>query len=229
MSHIRQAISPLRSGIAIAAFAAITAITSAPAEASDDGKIVVSSEMQTRLKAEEQARKACKLEICGLFAGTSGTEGALSCDVTKTWVKELITKRILGDRIDWPYGNASCQTTVNLDRAAIADLRSTNGSTAKLDQHDFACALNSSDDAEEYTVNFSVAPEVTFANGQATEVALNWSNIDGSSAAATALWSVIQADSLFGLIDSIAVERVNAFVFESCAKDGVKIPKPSSE
>jgi len=37
------------------------------------------------------------------------------------------------------------------------------------------------------------------------------------------VWSAIKADSLFGVIDTIAVEQVNTFVFKKCRAVGVEL------
>ena len=43
----------------------------------------------------------------------------MACDITKTWRAEDIAK-MLGGKIDWPWGKAVCQSKLEISRAALA-------------------------------------------------------------------------------------------------------------
>ncbi len=187
----------------------------------DEGTITQA--LADRVLSEKEARSACKKEICELFAEGGATDGAVTCEVTKTWLRQELTKSVLGDRLDWPYGNAQCKTKLNLDRKSIAQLRQGGGGSYTLPDHNMACVLENQDGGEAYNVSFNIAPTITFENGKATDAEMNWGDIEGSTLASTAIWSAVKADSLFGVIDSIAVEQVNAFVFRKCQDVGVNI------
>jgi hypothetical protein len=59
--------------------------------------------------AEKEARKECKKKICDIIA-TRDPEGEdIACDIVKTWREEDIVK-MLGDRINWPFCKAFCQS-----------------------------------------------------------------------------------------------------------------------
>src|SRR5919109_255443 len=60
--------------------------------------------------AEKEARKACKKKICDII-GTRDPEGEdIACDIVK----------MLGGRINWPWGKAVCQSRLELKRKPLA-------------------------------------------------------------------------------------------------------------
>ena len=68
-------------------------------------------------KAEKEARKACKKKICDILATRDPAGDDVACDIVKTWREEDITK-MLGGKIDWPWGKAVCQSKLELKRDA---------------------------------------------------------------------------------------------------------------
>ena len=71
-------------------------------------------------KAEKEARKACKIEICDIVATKEPRGPDVACDIIKTWRAEDIVK-MLGGRINWPWGKAVCQSKLRLERAPLAE------------------------------------------------------------------------------------------------------------
>ena len=73
-------------------------------------------------KAEKEARKACKAKICEIIATRDPTGEDVSCDITKTWREEDISK-MLGGKISWQWGKAVCQSKLELPRASLVSIR----------------------------------------------------------------------------------------------------------
>lgn len=188
-------------------------------------------ELEARLAAEKEARKQCKVDICQAFA-TRAAEGApLACDVTKTFLAHDISQKILSGRIGWPWGNAQCTTRIELDRAAIVRLVSEPEATVKLKAHELRCVVERNKGPEakpsdSYVMKISIAPDVTFKNGRATDVHLNWSNIDAPLLAQGAIWSATTLDSAVNVMGGSAVTQINDFIYTRCKEGGVEVAQP---
>ncbi len=182
---------------------------------------------EARMEAEKEARKQCKTEICKVFSTHKAEPGAISCDATKTWLDTDISERILSGRVSWPWGHAQCSTHIEIDRGAIAKLASEPEATVKLKQHTLKCLVDKKgghgDESESYVVKFAIAPEVTFKNGKAAAVKLNWSDIDAPALLQGALWSAATLDSAFNVLSNSAVTQINSFMFDHCKEVGVEI------
>jgi hypothetical protein len=76
-------------------------------------------ELTPEEKAEKEARKACKTKICDIIATRDPAGEDIACDIIKTWRAEDISE-MLGDKIEWPWGKAVCQSKLELPRAALA-------------------------------------------------------------------------------------------------------------
>jgi hypothetical protein len=76
-------------------------------------------ELTPEEKAEKDARKACKAKICDILATREETGDDVACDIVKTWRAEDIAK-MLGGKLDWPFGKAVCKSKLELKRASLA-------------------------------------------------------------------------------------------------------------
>lgn len=187
-------------------------------------------QLETQLAAEKNARKQCKTDICKAFATRSADGGAIACDITKTFLGADISQKILSGKIAWPWGNAQCATRVELDRAALVKLVSEPDATVKLKAHELKCTVDKgvsgANAAQSYLLKMSIAPEVTFKNGRAASVKLNWSNINAPLLAQGAIWSAATVDSALNVMGSSAVAQVNEFIYDHCKDVGVEVAQP---
>lgn len=179
------------------------------------------------MAAEKEARKACKLEICKVFAEKKGV-GSIACDVTKTWLRDEIQARILGDRLTWPWGHAQCKVKIDIDRAELAKLMAGPEVTSKLKPQAVACTLDGKapETGEAYAVKLTVTPEVTFKDGKATKVAAGWSGIEAPALAKGPIWAATATDNNFHVLSGAMVSEINTFMFAHCKDVGVDIPEP---
>jgi hypothetical protein len=198
------------------------------AAAAQQAAAPVDPALAARITAEKDARKACKEQICKVFAERKG-EGPISCDVTKTWLQDEIQKRILGDRLSWPWGHAQCKAKIELDRGDIAKLAASPEATVKLKKHAVACALDrkAPETGEAYAVKLSIAPEVSFKGGKASKVVVGWSDIEAPVLAKGPIWAATATDNTFNVLSSAMVGEINDFMFHHCADVGVKIAAPN--
>jgi hypothetical protein len=217
----------IRIGLVLCAAACFFAIEGAKAE--DDTKAVpLDPKLEARLAAEKEARKACKTDICKAFAERKGG-GAISCEATKTWPDEEIATKILAGYVSWPWGHATCTSQINLDRDAVAKAMSDPEAKIKLAKHTLKCLVDKKGgegkEADSYVLKFSIAPEISFKNGKATDVKLNWSEVDAPALLKGAVWSATTLDKTFDVLGGQAAKRINAFVYERCKEVGVEIPE----
>lgn len=183
-------------------------------------------ELAARMLAEKQARHDCKVKICNAFAKPDAAGGAITCDVTKTWLASQIQARFLGDKLTWPWGHAQCTLKVEISAADIAKARSEPTSTLKLAKHVIACALEEKDGkASAYDLKLSVTPELAFENGSAKSAVMNWADIEAPVLAKTAIWSATAVDANFSVIANGVANEVNDFMYVSCKQEGVEVAK----
>jgi hypothetical protein len=225
-----------RFGLALCATAALFTFGAAKAESTVEvikaeaaaaGVSELDPRLAERLAAEKEARKLCKTEICKVFAARKGEPGDISCDATKTWLDAQISKQVLSGRIDWPWGHATCTAHIDIDRAALAKLVADPEATIKLKPHSMKCLVDKKGgegkEADSYVVTFTIAPEVTFKGGKATDVKLNWSNIEAPALLQGAIWSATTLDKAFDILGSSAASQINGFIYERCKDVGVEV------
>ena len=181
--------------------------------------------LEARMAAEKESRKQCKADVCSVFASKTGGGAPIDCDITKTFLADDISQKILGGKISWPWGNAQCTAHVNIDKALLAKLVSEPEVTVKLNAHQLKCTVDRAS-ADAYVLQMTMAPEVTFKDGQAANVKLNWSNIDAPLLVKGAIWSATTLDSAMNVMGGSAVTHINNFMFERCKEVGVEIAKP---
>jgi hypothetical protein len=174
-------------------------------------------ELTPEEKAEKEARKACKVEICGILVSKDPNGANVSCDIVKTWREAAITK-MLGNKIDWPWGKAVCQSKLDLKREALAKAMSEPKYEVTLPVQKLRCTLAQKKEGEPYAIDVSIAPKVTFENGKAVEAHLNW----GEASAPMLVYALIYAgtglDNQTNVLGPEVVRMVNEFTTKKCAE-----------
>jgi hypothetical protein len=168
-------------------------------------------------KAEKEARKACKIKLCAIFASKDPAGDDVACDIVKTWREADITK-MLGGKIAWPWGKAVCQSKLELKRAPLAKAMSEPSYAVSVPTQKVRCTLAPKDQGEPYVVEIAIAPKVGFENGKAVTAQINW----GEASAPMLVYALIYAGS--GLDNSANVlgpevaRMVNEFTTKKCAE-----------
>ncbi len=198
--------------------AALAAEESAPA-ASPAPKVELTPEEQ----AEKEMRKACKIKVCAVIASREPQGEDISCDIVKTWREVDITK-MLGGRINWPWGNAVCDFKLQLKRDPLARAMSEPAYEVSLPSQKVRCALAQKSSSEPYAIEMSVAPKVKFESGKATEAAVNW----GEASAPMLIYPLIYAGTGFDNSNNVlgpeVVRMVNEFTTKKCAEVKSELP-----
>jgi hypothetical protein len=220
-----------RSPFPLAVFAMLLALSSAASSAEDappqasEGDAAPAAqdaapkepELTPEEKAEKEARKACKTEICDILAARDPNGPDVSCDIKKTWRATTITN-MLGGKIDWPWGNAVCQSKLVLTREALAKAMSEPKYEMALPVQKLRCTLAQKKDGEPYEIEVSIAPKVAFENGKAVQAKLNW----GEASAPMLVYALIYAgtglDNSANALGPEVVRMVNEFTTKKCAE-----------
>ncbi|MGH6735261.1 MAG: hypothetical protein ACRECX_04180 [Methyloceanibacter sp.] len=173
-------------------------------------------------QAQKAARRACKIEICGILA-TKGEQGPdVACDIGWTWREDEIID-VLGDRIDWPWGKLVCQSQIRLSRAALAEAMSGPRYQAAADVQTVRCSLHNKD-GKPYIVEIELAPRVTFENGKATEAQVNWGDVSAPAAIYPLLYAATGLDNSTNVLGPEVAHQINKFARKDCAKVKSELP-----
>lgn len=186
----------------------------------------VPAELAARMAKEKADRRACKVEICSAFAKPAGGP-PITCDVTKTWLKRHIVKRIAGGSYVWPYGRLQCSLKLDLSRDEIKKAASTATATLSLPTHTLTCNVGNADPAtgQAFSVTVSITPTAVFKDGAANSVSLEPVKTEGSTIASAAVTSIMAVDKISGIVSRAVASEINTFLFEKCKADGVEIAR----
>src|SRR5690606_7800179 len=165
-------------------------------------------------KKERAGRRACAARLCAVLHNRKPAEGQVACNIQKTWRKAALSKILSRGKVSWPWGTMRCAANVKVDRALLVKAMAEAQFEAKFDTYDIRCEIDKGED--KYKVSLQVRPEVTFKQGKAIEVSMNWGKIEAPTLAKTALWSITAADTTFGLLQRQAVEDINKFITDKC-------------
>ena len=176
-------------------------------------------------KAEKEARKACKIEICDILATKEPQGPGVACDIGWTWRAEELVDALDG-RIDWPWGNAVCQSKMRLKRAPLANAMSTPRAAIEVDPQTVRCALHQKG-GKPYVVTIDLTPRVTFKNGKATGAQVHWGDVSAPAAIYPLLYAATGLDNSTNVLGPEVVRQINKFIRKDCAK--VKDDLPSNQ
>ena len=160
-------------------------------------------ELTPEEKAEKEARKACKIKICDILATKDATE------------------------IDWPWGNAVCQSKLELQRAPLAKAMSEASYVIAMPSQKVRCTLAQKDKGEPYVVEIVMAPKVTFKDGKASEATINWGEAQTPLLVYPLVYAGTGLDNQTNVLGPEVVRMVNEFATKKCAE--VKSELPSNK
>jgi hypothetical protein len=165
-------------------------------------------------KIEREVRRKCAVALCSTLHNKKPAEGQVTCNLHKTWRKEVLSKILARGKISWPWGDTRCTSELKFDRAMLVKAMQENDFEAQFDSYDIRCQIDA--DKDRYNVTTQVRPKVTFKQGKAVKANLNWGKIEAPSLAKSALWSITAVDNTFGVLQSLAVEDINGFIATKC-------------
>jgi len=167
-------------------------------------------------KAEKEARKACKIEICDILATKKPQGPDVACDILKTWRDDDIVK-MLGGRINWPWGKAVCQSKLRLKRAPLANAMSAPRARVEMASQTVRCSLHQKG-GKPYVIEVELAPEVTFKDGKATGATINWGDVSAPMLIYPLLYAGTSLDNSANVLGPEVARLVNDFMGKGCAE-----------
>lgn len=186
-----------------------------PAGAAQEPKKEQATAPETEEEKQERAnRRKCAAALCSTLHNKKPADGQVSCSIQKTWRKEALTKILSRGKVSWPWGDTRCTSELKFDRTMLIKAMQDPDFDAQFETYDIRCQIDNAND--KYDVKAQVRPKVTFKQGKALKVNLNWGKIEAPTLAKSALWSITAADNTFGLLQSIAVEDINEFISTKC-------------
>lgn len=217
--------------VSLLLMSASPALTAGNSESSEDteptaGTQVTSKRVLTPAeKAEKEACRACKIEICDILATKSAQGPDIACDIIKTWRTDDIVE-MLGGRIDWPWGNAVCQSKLHLKRAPLAKAMSEPRQRIVMDSQTVRCSLFRKK-GKPYVVELDMAPKVTFKDGKAVSAEINWGEVSAPLLIYPIIYAGTGLDNSANVLGAEVVRIVNEFTDKKCAE--VKDELPSNQ
>jgi hypothetical protein len=168
-------------------------------------------------QAEKDARNACKKKICDIIASRDPTGEDVSCDIVKTWREEDIVK-MLGGRINWPWGKAVCQSRLEVKRKDLALAMTEPAYDMTMPAQKLRCTLAQKEGGEPYAIEVTMTPTARFENGKATVANVNW----GEASAPMFIYPLIYAgtglDNSANVVGPEVVRMINEFATKKCAE-----------
>lgn len=176
------------------------------------------------LAKEKEARKACKIEICSILLGKKPEGADVGCHIVKTWPKADITKLMKRTKVEWPWGNTTCNIDVKLKRSMLVSARTEPKYEAAFDEHQLSCDI-ARDGEEPYSFKIAMTPNLTFENGKATEGYVTWGALEAPSVAKSVLWPATALDNKVNVLGGEVVKTVNELIDKKCleVKDDLKL------
>jgi hypothetical protein len=165
---------------------------------------------------EKDKLKACEKNICQLILTRKAGGDELSCQLSKTWASEKISKGAEEKSISWDFGDARCGLDLTLASATLVDSLTKPEHTLEVPEQTVKCEIERK--GEITPINVSLAPKLTFKNGKAEKAWLNVSRIEAPAVVKGAIWTAAKLEDNFGLFHSDMIEEINDFVHVECAK-----------
>lgn len=208
-------------GILLAAslptFAEDPSTPASPAETPTPAADANKPEMTPEERAEREARKACKVKICDILATKDPQGDDVSCDIVKTWREADITK-MLGGRIDWPWGKAVCQSKLEIKRGQLVKAMTDANYEVDLPEQKVNCTLAQLKGGDPYAVEISIAPKVAFENGKAASAYVNWGEAKAPMLAYALIYAGTRLDNSTNVLGPEVTRMVNEFTSRKCKK-----------
>ena len=173
--------------------------------------------------AEKEARKACKKTICDIIASRDPVGEDVACDIVKTWREEDIVK-MLGGRINWPWGKAVCQSHLEVKREQLVKAMTEASYDVVLPEKKVQCTLAQKSEGEPYAVGVSIAPRVTFENGKAKSARINWGEANAPMLAYALIYAGTGFDNSTNVLGPEVAGMVNEFTGKKCRRIKNELP-----
>ncbi len=191
-----------------------------PAMAEEKVKVLTPAEL-----AEKESRKACKIQICNIFATKKASGEKIACDIKKTWREEEVKDMVAGGKIGWRWGSVFCTFDLRLDQAELAKTVANPTHELKIAPHTIRCKVDRKKDGKVHEISVSIAPVVKFKDGKAVEGRMNWGKVEAPLLFKSLIWPGVTLDNKVNIIGGKLVKMVNGFMGKKCQEIASELPK----
>ncbi len=165
---------------------------------------------------EEAKLKACEQSLCTMVIAKPASGDGLTCNLSKTWAKEKLSKGAKEKSLDWGFGDARCGVDLEASRDLIVNAVTKPAHTLALPKHTVKCEIERGEEVTK--INISMAPKIEFKDGKAQKAWLNIGDIEAPTVVKGAIWTAAKLEDNFGLFHSEIIEEVNDFIHKKCPK-----------
>lgn len=184
------------------------------------------AELTPEEKAERDARKSCKVELCRAFRNPGNATGNITCSIPKSWRKSQLDKMVSKAKISWPWGPVACNAGIDIEREMLVKAVSEAKYELKLKSHHVSCTVDR-DQKEDAKIDIDFAPTVTFENGKAVKAKINWGTLSAPTLLKGAMWTATATDNTLNVLQSTLVEDINDFISKKCDEVKEEWSKPT--
>lgn len=167
-------------------------------------------------RTEVERIRQCGMDICQLITAPEKQGAPIRCDLAQTWYKEDINKAVQLGRLSWPFDDARCSIELNVDRAILGKALTEASYTLKVPPQPAKCEVEN--EGARHAMSATLAPEVEFKDGKATEVTINVDKLDGNAVIRNTVWASWKLVNTFGLFQKEFVKGVNDYISKECPK-----------
>jgi hypothetical protein len=163
---------------------------------------------------ERERLAQCDRDLCEIIRMPLERGAPLQCDLGTTLYKEQIDKIARAWKLSWPFGDARCSVKVDVPRSLLSRALTDDNYKLELPPHATRCEVEYK--GQPYPVTVTLAPQIEFADGQATSVTLNVRQIDANILIKALLWSAAKLEDTVGIFQEGFVDSVNHYVERHC-------------
>src|SRR5258706_6227070 len=129
-----------------------------------------------RAAGEKEVLKACEKRLCDIVVNKQPSGDDLTCKLSKTWAQSSIKDGIEKRKLSWSFGDERCTVDLTAKRDLILDAVTKPEHALELAPQTVKCEIER--DKEITPINITLAPKVTFKNGNAEKAWLNVKSIE---------------------------------------------------
>ncbi len=165
---------------------------------------------------EKELLKKCEVDLCSILVDKKKEGEDLTCNLSKTWAKEDISKQAEEKKLSWSLGDSRCEVNLKIARADLVSAVSSPEYTLKVPQQSVKCEVEQG--GTKYPINLTLAPVIKLKNGEATEISLGVGNIEAASVIKGVIWSAAKLEETFGIFHGDLLKETNKFITKKCPK-----------
>lgn len=165
---------------------------------------------------EKDRLESCEKVFCETVNTKTPKNGAVTCDISKTWNRSKIKKGAKSKSLSWGFGDAKCKLSVNIPRKQLINALTAKKSKVFLPPHVIKCDVEMEDGIK--PVRVTLAPKLKFKKGRAKKVQIELKKVDAPTMLKGLIWSTVKLNDSLGVFQGEIVDEINDFLHNKCPK-----------